>query len=562
MASASGPPPRIPNFELNERIGAFFAYLGLVGLGAAVLFRLPSFVKHVRGTGKYGYTFLAAQQNGSVASGVARVSQGETGTVMKNSWIKSTWWNVQRALMTRIPLTSGLSVGKLLLMMRFGFLAVSQLPITFALSMKNSPLGYLIGEGYEKLNFLHRFTADFLCTWWLDVSGRLMFLFALVHGALLMKIQVERTGTIHLGHAPPSWGFAALVTMLVMGFTGWRVIRERFYQLFLVIHVIGYIVILVTIWKHVPATHPYVYVSIAFLGVDHVLKALKTRYTDASLSIMPGGLTRIEVHGINEGWHAGNTIWGGFFEVTLLTNVCNLFAIQHPFTIVNAPNRSSLPLLGQDLVLVAKAAGDFTRNMHKMADKPNELLSEKSKTSETFMNYKRFRVTVEGPYGVSFDDPTKYGTVFLCAGGIGITYCIGILEDIVGKIFRGAPISTQKIELVWAFRDSRLLEGFEPALAEIVNVAVAHPQISINIRLFRTGGDRNLNDYTSLPAKFEAGARPDFKNLLDEVAAHPTSLAICVCGPISFVDSVSAAAISMNTGELSDIALHTERFGW
>lgn len=101
------------------------------------------------------------------------------------------------------------------------------------------------------------------------------------------------------------------------------------------------------------------------------------------------------------------------------------------------------------------------------------------------------------------------------------------------------------------------MEGFEPTLAEIVNVGVAHPQISINIQLFRTGGDRTLNDYTSLPAKFEQGARPDFKSLLDEVAAHSTSLFIGVCGPISFVDSVSAAAISINTGELSDIALHT-----
>lgn len=39
---------------------------------------------------------------------------------------------------------------------RFGLLAISQFPLLFVLSMKNSPLNYITGVGYERLNFIHR----------------------------------------------------------------------------------------------------------------------------------------------------------------------------------------------------------------------------------------------------------------------------------------------------------------------------------------------------------------------------------------------------------------------
>lgn len=49
---------------------------------------------------------------------------------------------------------------------RFGHLAIAQLPAISLLAMKNSPLALVFGKGYEKLNFLHRFV------------GRVMVFFA------------------------------------------------------------------------------------------------------------------------------------------------------------------------------------------------------------------------------------------------------------------------------------------------------------------------------------------------------------------------------------------------
>lgn len=64
---------------------------------------------------------------------------------------------------------------------------------------------------------------------------------ALVHGSLLLRLQYKATGSINVSHAPAVYGFSALVTMFVMGLTGWRVFRQRFYQTFLATHILGYV---------------------------------------------------------------------------------------------------------------------------------------------------------------------------------------------------------------------------------------------------------------------------------------------------------------------------------
>lgn len=52
---------------------------------------------------------------------------------------------------------------------RAGWIAMSQIPVSVALAGKNSLIGLLVGKGYEKLNYLHR---------WI---GQLMFVGILFH---------------------------------------------------------------------------------------------------------------------------------------------------------------------------------------------------------------------------------------------------------------------------------------------------------------------------------------------------------------------------------------------
>jgi predicted ferric reductase len=69
---------------------------------------------------------------------------------------------------------------------RAGWIALSQLPVQFALAAKNNLVGLLVGKGYEKLNFLHRWV------------GRIMFIAILFHSSSfrewLCSSSVFRTG--------------------------------------------------------------------------------------------------------------------------------------------------------------------------------------------------------------------------------------------------------------------------------------------------------------------------------------------------------------------------------
>lgn len=46
---------------------------------------------------------------------------------------------------------------------RAGWIAVSQYPVAVLLANKNSVLGFLVGKGYEKLNYLHRWAGKLMC---------------------------------------------------------------------------------------------------------------------------------------------------------------------------------------------------------------------------------------------------------------------------------------------------------------------------------------------------------------------------------------------------------------
>jgi ferric-chelate reductase len=107
------------------------------------------------------------------------------------------------------------------IMMPAGFLSVAQLPVVFLFSTKNSIVSFLLGPGvgYEKLNFLHRW------------SGRVMFLSALIHGALWIRSLVE-DGMPILGQKKETTGIIAFSFLALIVLVSLRPIRKYFYQAF------------------------------------------------------------------------------------------------------------------------------------------------------------------------------------------------------------------------------------------------------------------------------------------------------------------------------------------
>lgn len=65
------------------------------------------------------------------------------------------------------------------------------------------------------------------------------------------------------------------------------------------------------------------------------------------------------------------------------------------------------------------------------------------------------QVLVDGPYGGCSIDLGDYETVFLLAGGSGITFTLGLLDDIVGRCLKKGRKNgekTRRIEFAWCIK--------------------------------------------------------------------------------------------------------------
>lgn len=103
-----------------------------------------------------------------------------------------------------------------------GFLALAQLPAIFLFATKNSILSLLLGKGYEKLNFLHRW------------AGRFLFLSATIHGSLWINND-RMAGTPIIGSQKETLGIAAYGTLGIIVLSSLPVIRKIAYQAFFII---------------------------------------------------------------------------------------------------------------------------------------------------------------------------------------------------------------------------------------------------------------------------------------------------------------------------------------
>jgi len=113
-------------------------------------------------------------------------------------------------------------------------------------------------------------------------------------------------------------------------------------------------------------------------------------------------------------------------------------------------------------------AGDWTRALNGYANKMAKMMEgspngnggaaievvEKSATSLQSPNV-LVQVLIDGPYGGSSVDLGDYETVLLLSGGSGITFTLGLLDDIVGRCIRKGRMNgekTKRIELSWCIR--------------------------------------------------------------------------------------------------------------
>ncbi|OJA18204.1 hypothetical protein AZE42_08880 [Rhizopogon vesiculosus] len=295
---------------------------------------------------------------------------------------------------------------------RAGFLALAQFPVVFLFATKNSILSLLLGpgNGYEKLNFMHR------------MAGRTMFLGGCIHGALWIRNHLQY-GLPILGPQKETSGVASLALLGIIVLTSLRPVRRLFYECFFLVHVLTYVAFFVTICYHTMYASPWIFPPLAFYGADVLMRLLRYRIKDATLTAQDAHMTLIRVHSCDDGWLAGQ-------HVRLRVFFSNRVFESHPLTILSAPPSHSC-LSSPGLILGARTNGDWTRalNNYTLKEQERSQVHEKSEGGPSALVH----VMLDGPYGGSSIDLGGYESVLLVAGGSGVAFTLGLLDDIVER---------------------------------------------------------------------------------------------------------------------------------
>ncbi|KAJ3900337.1 iron reductase [Lentinula edodes] len=539
-------------------------------LGASLLFAAPRLVRSIRNgqafTGFFGIkedwegkgNYEAVTLNDSKAKNTARRGLSSTPTMIRT--IEGIISVIRSVSLWTLP-GLGLNAGQIFVVLayliivliciimdsqlvnnsnRAGFLALAQLPVVFLFATKNSIVSLLLGpgHGYEKLNYIHRW------------SGRCLFLGAVVHGSLWIRNHLQYDIQI-IGAQKETSGVAALGVLGGIVLTSFRPVRKLFWNFFWVVHVLGFVAFFITICYHTIYAVPWIFPPLAFYAADMFMRMLRVRIKDANLTAVDSNMTLIRIQDCDTNWIAGQ-------HVRLRVFFSGRVFESHPLTIMNAPSNvtclagPSSTESGRGIILGARVTGDWTRALNNYADAEGKAIqaqnaiwvAEKKKAASNDEHSSLsdqsiplpevpVQVMLDGPYGGCSLDLGQYETVLLIAGGSGATFTIGVLDDIVGRCARlGRPNNerTRRIEFVWCLRSYGGINWFTSVIMPIADLVAECPDLDLHVSIYVTCLC-NPEAVPPIPNSdvLMLAQRPDTSKILLDLTTPPLKKADCCC---------------------------------
>jgi NAD(P)H-flavin reductase len=419
---------------------------------------------------------------------------------------------------------------------RCGIIFISNLPLLYLLAAKNQPIKFLTGYSYESLNIFHRRVGEVMC---LEAFLHLLGMFAVWYGMLrhlgftLVRFIFNRVVLL---------GLAAFIAYELIYFTSLGSFRQRWYEVFLALHIVLQVAGLAFLWFHHYTSRPYVGISLAIFLIDRLVYRLWL-----NSSTHPATLTVLEddemillsadwdtsskkaalvPSNMQNGWKPNEHI---FISIPALSRK---HAIQsHPFTIFSAAPTTTQDDAGKhawfSLLIRAQAKSGFT----------HQLLQHARHTSQT-------RIRLDGPYGSShaLDLLESSSTAILIAGGSGIAVAYPLLYALLAPP-TSDPESTT--------RPSRSVKLFWITHSPEHRLWVPEDKM-------RELEDRGLDVLISPPTVL--AGRPDVKGILREwIGGERTG--VVVSGPDGLVRDVrNVCAERVWRGK--DVGVGVEKFGW
>ncbi|KAL8987198.1 MAG: hypothetical protein Q9177_003573 [Variospora cf. flavescens] len=424
---------------------------------------------------------------------------------------------------------------------RASLLFVANLPLLYLFAAKNQPIKLLTGYSYESLNIVHRRLGEVMC------------LLALVHSAGMIGVwyTILRPTGFSLAKFLLSkivlLGIGAFVAYELIYFTSLGSFRQRWYELFLALHVSLQVLALVLVWFHHHNSRPYVGVALAIFLIDRLLyrMSFKLHSARASLTVCEDGRTVIVCTEpiLTKKWQYLDYIWGAGVtkrwkptEHVFLTvpELSRKHVIQaHPFTIASVapdPYASSA-----ELKLIIRAQDGFSKDLLTYAKGHDAVM-----------------VRLDGPYGSqnALHLLQQSDLVVVVAGGSGIAVALPLIWAI-GSSSKFRDVEqlrvTSSILLVWIIRHAS-------------HAAWAGSHIDVL---------RKCGVEVIMPPPTAKNGHPDVPNIVTSwIAAHDDNMfsgkaktGVVCSGPDGMNRSVRNTCSSL-LAHGRNVDVEVEKFGW
>ncbi|KAK7468573.1 ferric-chelate reductase Frp1 [Stygiomarasmius scandens] len=510
---------------------------------------------------------------------------------------------------------------------RAGFLAVAQLPPLYLFATKNSVLAFLLGPGqsYQTLSPYHRIAGfstlilSFIhgslwisshLTWNIPILGQQketsgVAAMACVGIFGVTSVRFMREGTVFKALARLA---ARLGVIRLASF--FETLAGLSYEWFWVVHILVSCAFFITLCYHTIYVTPWIFPPLAFLGADIFMRMARLKMKDAQMWPVDDQMTIIQIPHATSGWIPGQHV-----RLRVFFGGGRVFE-SHPLTILNASaNVSCLGLPNTDLgfdtnqgpgiLLGARVSGDWTRALNEFAkaerlrhvaeaqtefsSSPDHLSSDKEvgvccattpadvpQTSAlelpqlggTALSIWGLPipalVSTDGPYGGSSIDLGEYETVLLMAGGSGVTFTLGMLDDLIGRVVAGRRQGekTRKVEFVWCMKSFGSIDWFAPLLKAIALAAAStHPFTDTAVYLHISVYVTCLCSPDSVPdipnMDVTVAPRPDVSKILRELI-EPTGVSSDVENTLTSADEATNQRAHSPTDSISTVSSSEE----
>jgi predicted ferric reductase len=405
------------------------------------------------------------------------------------------------------------------------------------------------------------------------------------------------------------WGIIATAALCLAIAFAILPIRLRYYECFLITHIVLVILALMGCWYHIDIRFSkkwgyevWLYIAFAFWAADYLSRFARLAWynrkglANATAEILPGGqFVHITVHPkITWNFGPGQHVFvyfpglGKFWE-------------NHPFSLASWTSGASFPppqIQGLSKVAVPVkpeiAVVTETSEIEKGFQLPT-VESESSSLStptpgadarpcihfllrinngmtSSLSRHIIFNTTIptgvglpppqlnlpvafEGPYGGHLHSRLKYADTILClAGGIGITNCLSYinqyaLEQELSPKYRMMR-ETSRVVLAWTVKEPELL-------AHVVDHMIPkHAGGALEVKLWCTGRNEHDEGVTD-----KSESRMSIGEVLDGVMETGKKIVVIVCGPGGFADE-ARAQIVLQVKKGMEIDLVEEAFAW